>query len=85
MPLVSSAGSGGVATAPDTILSVQRGRVLLNGAAIDLENLAATLRQRKEGGTSALLILTGAAATSQDLVSVLEIARASGLSVSVAR
>ncbi|MCP1198302.1 biopolymer transporter ExbD [Notoacmeibacter sp. MSK16QG-6] len=79
----SGVGKNG-GTAPDLLVSLRADGVLVNG--IDVEgDLLPALRQHREKGLKRATILVGIGATSQQLVTALEVARSVGLDVVVAR
>lgn len=67
------------------MVSVSADRVRVNGAETALENLAGTLDALYDRGARTAIIVADRDATVQDLVSVLERARASRIAVAIAR
>jgi len=82
---LSASGQGGSSEKPELIISLKQEAVLLNGIELDGAALADALKSKVEDGKSRALLLVGRSVHSQHFISILELARRSGLTVSVAR
>jgi biopolymer transport protein ExbD len=61
-----------VQSAPELLVSVARGYARFNGTRVEMADLQSAIEQFKAAGFSRAVVMTGQAATVQDVVSVLE-------------